>query len=57
MTVPSSKPKQNAEIISNVGLGVIMPMLYESTLVHSGGKLSMGSKKASDANVHTIAIK
>ena len=55
--MPSSKPKQNAEIISNVGLGVIMPMLNESVLVHSGGKLSMGSKKASDANVLKIAIK
>ena len=55
--MPSSKPKQNAEIISNVELGVIMPMLNESVLVHSGGKLSMGSKKASDANVLKIAIK
>ena len=44
LTVPSNKPRQNADIIRIVEFGVIIPILYESTVVHSDGKLNIGNK-------------
>ena len=44
LTVPSNKPRQNADIIRIDEFGVIIPILYESTVVHSDGKLNIGSK-------------
>ena len=34
LTVPSSKPKKKAETIRRAELGVIMPVWYESVVVH-----------------------